>query len=1224
MAINKKLIHFKTKAAFDKEYEAGNIKETSICWIKDSQQIFTHDWGLQGVTPELLEKLNLLEEELNSKQDKLPEGNINEILTMTKDGPNWVNFAQEITGYQILYTTHNNSKLSISNSVRDNYFAETFTNISSYIISNEYYPAKGYGLITLNTNYVPSGILHSQDNLKSILVSGKFSLIKYGAFAENPNLLEITLTNGITEIEGGVFHSNSLLKDIIIPNSVEKIGGACFYNCTSLKTCSLPNNTKFTILEAQLFESCTNLLNIQIPDSITTINFQCFASCNSLTFIKIPDKVTTLGNRIFANCINLLYIDLGKVKGELSQTVTGCINLRELIIPSGVTYLNSTFNFCQKIERLVIPSTVKKQTSLAHWGDKAKIIDSSVGFLHNFPDIDNLETLILRYNGVIKDVDTYVTTYKVEDSEINRQIGKTFENNQDDGIAPVAENLTDNLETYIGKPNNLLKIFVPENQLINYQKTYPTLKNYFHPITGEDTYAYKDDLINTFEIVLNTSQGDMNAIVETPKDTISKIYTALETDPLNTIVHVTIRNSFDLAQSVKANYFNTLPISNDYTDGIGKSPQLMATLGNNTFLITIDSELNTSIEVVLDDAITMIDELSEKVKEVENLPKMINVTWEELKNLRDEKQLIPGMFYRITDYGNTTYSFSWTADGTTYNGKMMNRRFDIVVMALSNQDLSEEASATWNDSSTYFDYCNLAKWKIWYKLDNDTSYSWANSIYGKGIITRMIDEFGNDCPYDFKNIQFARYSNSGSYTDFTTTTSASPVYKYTFDKSLMTASTTVDATLTSGLCFDNVIKQYMTSDGKIHLNNIVFYVDNTTTKEQTYGNVFDNDCYNFTFGKACQGNSFGILCHDNTFNISCQKNIFGNECQSNTFGSSCQRNIFGNTCAANQIGSSFSQNTIGTYFFNNVIGASCTYNQFGNWVQRYNIGSTCQYNIITQSRNGTMGNISSNNQLICANSIDVGTYFSNNILNNVTSFKCGNYCMYNQITNASEILFGTQNNYTVNFNDATTVTPTNYVTNITIDSNVNNIALYSKSTTSATNFITNIHVHSGTHGGSAKTTYGSSSTVSSTYPVLQLVVDTLSQEYEINYAIDRAGNLSKYVDQGSKEGGLSNRVTISTTSDYLPTNKKTVQVTLQTNWQFKTDKLLPGEELRAIFSASGADRTLTIPVMNRDGSPMQVVSGSGSIVIPQSKYAEVFVTAFSIDESSLAYFVRTS
>ena len=42
MAINKKLIHFKTYQAFNQELEAGNILDTSIVWIKETQQIYTH------------------------------------------------------------------------------------------------------------------------------------------------------------------------------------------------------------------------------------------------------------------------------------------------------------------------------------------------------------------------------------------------------------------------------------------------------------------------------------------------------------------------------------------------------------------------------------------------------------------------------------------------------------------------------------------------------------------------------------------------------------------------------------------------------------------------------------------------------------------------------------------------------------------------------------------------------------------------------------------------------------------------------------------------------------------------------------------------------------------------------------------------------------------------------------------------------------------------------
>lgn len=42
MAINKKLIHFKTKQKFNEELANGNILETSIVFIQDTTEIYTH------------------------------------------------------------------------------------------------------------------------------------------------------------------------------------------------------------------------------------------------------------------------------------------------------------------------------------------------------------------------------------------------------------------------------------------------------------------------------------------------------------------------------------------------------------------------------------------------------------------------------------------------------------------------------------------------------------------------------------------------------------------------------------------------------------------------------------------------------------------------------------------------------------------------------------------------------------------------------------------------------------------------------------------------------------------------------------------------------------------------------------------------------------------------------------------------------------------------------
>lgn len=74
MAINKKLIHFKNKEAFDRELQAGNIMDTSICWIPDAKFIYTRGtyWYCSSKSDaEIQQLLADVETQLSNKVDKV-------------------------------------------------------------------------------------------------------------------------------------------------------------------------------------------------------------------------------------------------------------------------------------------------------------------------------------------------------------------------------------------------------------------------------------------------------------------------------------------------------------------------------------------------------------------------------------------------------------------------------------------------------------------------------------------------------------------------------------------------------------------------------------------------------------------------------------------------------------------------------------------------------------------------------------------------------------------------------------------------------------------------------------------------------------------------------------------------------------------------------------------------------------------------------------------------
>ena len=109
----------------------------------------------------------------------------------------------------------------------------------------------------------------------------------------------------------------------------------------------------------------------------------------------------------------------------------------------------------------------------------------------------------------------------------------------------------------------------------------------------------------------------------------------------------------------------------------------------------------------------------------------VDLTYEELKSLRDSAQLIPGRQYRIIDYNTTT---------SQKNTKSAEHQFDIIVTALNEYTLSEEAQAIQNTSDGYFDDSNLSAWKIWYSLDNDTErFAWAGDERIETAIVNAVD-----------------------------------------------------------------------------------------------------------------------------------------------------------------------------------------------------------------------------------------------------------------------------------------------------------------------------------------------------------------------------------------------------------------------------------------------------------------------------------------------------
>ena len=314
--------------------------------------------------------------------------------------------------------------------------------------------------------------------------------------------------------------------------------------------------------------------------------------------------------------------------------------------------------------------------------------------------------------------------------------------------------------------------------------------------------------------------------------------------------------------------------------------------------------------------------------------KYISVTHSELMGLRNDGDLIPGCQYRITDYVATVDGVAATVEA---------HPFDIIVTADSTNELNENARACMHDGDNYYSVnrSNLSAWELKYCLDNDTSkFDWADAS-GTGVVYFLKDDYGNECPYDFKQIKFETYridncavqSLIGKYcpnlhiNDSSKITYDNNDVKYLFTFSKLVNGEYVDGSVVNdavqdkgGLevkCQNNVIKECYrrTASNVQYLNSIVFVYDSYPV----YSNYFDFDCSDMFVCDSSYGNTFGKFSFGNAF---------GNDFSNNKIGNNCANIIFGKQSTGNVIENNCSDLSFGNYCINNTFKSGCNNIEF--------------------------------------------------------------------------------------------------------------------------------------------------------------------------------------------------------------------------------------------------------------------------------------------------------
>ena len=357
--------------------------------------------------------------------------------------------------------------------------------------------------------------------------------------------------------------------------------------------------------------------------------------------------------------------------------------------------------------------------------------------------------------------------------------------------------------------------------------------------------------------------------------------------------------------------------------------------------------------------------------------KPVKATYEEMTEMRDQGKLIPGQLYRITDYVTTTAQAETQSAGHPFDIIVMATAADALsedALAVRHEgdtyfkDANIEAwrlKYTLDNDYDRFAWCQResivisnqeylrsesddvsgANYPYCWKHDNTKRYTntltptagtdvakgntagtgtnyqiqTVNHIDGtqRGVIYWMQDEWGNECPYDFKNIMFKRYKITATskivegqevladlkdtYLGFRQLVQNGTGQLYPQNCTMSTSDTrwsfalslngTQDLTLQVGHhCTGNVVEPCFFGS-KQYLNNVTLQATGST--DDSYNNHIDGTSHSISMGSGCYNNTLTQGSHSCTLSSDSYNNTLSSS-YNNTLSSS-----YNNTLSSN-------------------------------------------------------------------------------------------------------------------------------------------------------------------------------------------------------------------------------------------------------------------------------------------------------------------------------------
>lgn len=268
-------------------------------------------------------------------------------------------------------------------------------------------------------------VFYECESLENVEISNSLTLINNDVFFRCKRLTSVKIPDSVRSIYAGAFYECSGLESIEIPKSVSGIGEEAFYSCSKLKKVEINdleawcNITFFYSANANplwngsgdLYLNGEKIVDLVIPESITTLPFATFVHCSSIETVRFPEGFTSMtGGRQFQSCTNLKEIYLPSSTTDILgyYTFAYCKSLETVycyaMIPPTSKHLYAFDSSYPEYMTLHVPEGTKQQYASADvWKDFGTIIDdlpTNAGIEDNIIDTADGPLVVYNLQGV--------------------------------------------------------------------------------------------------------------------------------------------------------------------------------------------------------------------------------------------------------------------------------------------------------------------------------------------------------------------------------------------------------------------------------------------------------------------------------------------------------------------------------------------------------------------------------------------------------------------------------------------------------------------------------------------------------------------------------------------------------------------------------------------------------------------------------------------------------